>query len=563
MQTVIWRDGSVRAYLPIRLLPGGMVQVRILRGISLLALLLAVVWFGINPDFEPIITAILGLGGFISAGLADPKRFKSDDIAVDQSSIPVRVGSKVQPSVAVLPLRNLSSDPDDEFFSDGMTEDVITHLSKIHALKVISRTSCMLYKNRELPLKGIAAELGVDHVLEGSVRRDKGRLRVVAQLVDARDDHHVWADTFDRDLTDVFQVQSEIAQSIAVALRARLSEGERKRIEAVPTDNLEAYNLCLLGRHFWNRWTEPDILQSTEYFAQAIEKDPDYARAHCELGVAWATLALGYWSFRPLDVYPKGAAALERALKLGPDQAQAHAWMGLIKQWYELNWLEAEASFSRAIELDPNSASAHDSLGWWLTSVGRHGEAEGEYNRALDLDPLSLFTTCNAALGAYRARDYERSVELFDRAIALDPNLPMAHGLSSLVHVKSGDRESALGAAERGDRLSQGSTPFLAMRAYVQAACGEDESARRVLEELDGRREEENVWLFGLGMIHAALGDHDLAFRILNEAIEERVGWVTYLAVEPSLDNLRSDPRFEDLLKKAGWVSAGGLSPPI
>jgi len=533
------------------------VQVRILRGISLLALLLAVVWFAIKPDFEPIITAILGLGGVISAGLADPKRSKRETEERGQPGVSIREKTEDRPSVAVLPLKNLSPDPDDEFFSDGMTEDVIAQLSKIRALKVISRTSCMLYKNKEMPLRDIAAELGVNHVLEGSVRRDGNRLRVVAQLIDANDDHHLWADTFDRDSSDVFQIQSEIAQSIATALKARLSEVERKRIEAVPTDNLEAYNLCLLGRHFWNRWTEADILRSTEYFSQAIEKDPEYARAHGDLGVAWATLALGYWTFRPLDVYPKGAAALERGLQLGPDQSHAHAWRGLIKQWYELNWPEAEASFSRAIELDPNSASARDSHGWWLTSVGRHAEAKIEYDRALDLDPLSLFITCNAALGAYRARDFGRSVDLFDRAIALDPNLPMAYGLSSLVHVMRGDRESALSAAERGDQLSMGANSFRAMRGYAQAAFGEEESARQILEELYDRRRRANVWLFMQAMIHAALGDHDLAFQTLDEAIRERVGWITYLAVEPGVDSLRKDSRFGDLLRKVGWVPSG------
>ncbi len=531
-------------------------RVRILRGISLTALLIALVWLVVAPDFEPLITAILALGAFLSAGLVDPKRPKDQPAEAERPALPPREPSSEQPSVAVLPLRNLSADPEDEFFSDGMTEDVITHLSKIRALKVISRTSCMLYKNKELPLREIAAELGVNHVLEGSVRRDGERLRVVAQLIDARTDRHLWADTFDRRLTDVFQIQSEIAQRIAEALHAHLSAGERKRIEVVPTDSLEAYNLCLLGRHFWNRWTEGDIVRSTEYFSQAVEKDPEYARAHCELGVAWATLALGYWSFRPLDVYPKAATAMRRALELDPDLAHAHAWTGLSRLWYEFDWHGAEASFARAVELDPSSANANDSLGWWLTSVGRHAEAESQYARALELDPLSLFITCNAALGAYRARDYERAVGLFDRAIALDPNLPMAHALSSLVHVKRGARESALAAAERGDRLSMGATPFLAMSGYVRAACGQDESARQVLEELDRRRQTENVWLFAIGMIHAGLGEKDLAFATLDEAIRERVGWITYLGVEPSVDNLRDDPRFGDLLVIIGLPRA-------
>jgi TolB-like protein/Tfp pilus assembly protein PilF len=529
-------------------------RVRILRGLSFFALLLAVVWFLIDPDFEPIITAILGLAGVLSAGLADPDRSKRglEGGGSKRTQVMTEAPTPAPSSVAVLPLKNLSSDPESEFFSDGMTEDVISQLSKIGALKVISRTSCMLYKNREMGLRDIAADLGVENVVEGSVRRDGDRLRVVAQLIDASTDQHLWGETFDRQLTDVFLIQSEIAKSIADALEARLSPGERKRIDAVPTEDLEAYNLCLLGRHFWSRWTEEDLLRSTELFTQAVERDPGYARAHYELGVAWATLALGYWSYRPLDVFPKAALSIKRALELDSGLADAHAWDGLIKQWFELDWTNAETCFTRAITLDPSSAHAHDSYGWWLTSVARHEEAEVESARATELDPLSLFVRCNAALGAYRARDYGRSVQLFEHAISLDPNLPMGHGLSSLAHVKNGSPQLALEEAALGDRLSRGETPYLAMHAYALAACGPADDARSILEELEKRRRTENVWLVGLAMAYANLGEHDLAFERLEEAIRERVGWITWLGVEPSLDCIRDDPRFEGLLEKVG-----------
>ncbi len=534
-------------------------RVRILRGLSSVALLLAVVWFLIDPSFEPIITAILGLAGVLSAGLADPDRSERGLQGGGSRGTHTLTHAVAPPprSVAVLPLKNLSSDPEDEFFSDGMTEDIITQLSKIRALKVISRTSCMLYKNKEMGLRDIAAELGVENVVEGSVRRDGDRLRVAVQLIDASNDQHLWAETFDRELTDVFLIQSEIAKRVADALEARLSEGEQRRIDVVPTEDLEAYNLCLLGRHFWNRWTEGDIVRSTELFAQAVERDPGYARAHYELGVAWGTLALGYWSYRPLDVFPKAAGSINRALELDPGLADAHAWFGLIKHWFELDWTSAEACYLRAVSLGPNSATAHDFYGVWLTSVSRHEEAEAEYARATELDPLSVFVTCNAALGAYRARDYGRSLQLFERAISLDPNLPVGHSLSSLAHLKNGSPQLALGAAEHGDRLSQGSTPFLAMHAYVLAACGQAEKARSIVEEIEKRRQTENVWLFGLAMAHASLGEHDLAFETLEEAIRERGGWITWLGIEPALDSIRDDPRFDSLLEKVGLRPEG------
>lgn len=528
---------------------------RILRVLSSLALVLAVVWFVFDPDFEPVITAILGLAGLLSAGFAEQDRTTKEtgvDVAAPRVGTLVGPGAAPPRSVAVLPLENLSADPDDEFFSDGMTEDVITQLAKIRDLKVISRTSSMQYRHRSKSLRQIAAELGVAHVVEGSVRRDGDRLRVVAQLVDAATDQHLWSESFDRERSDVFRIQSEIATRIAAALEARLSESEKQRIEKVQTADLEAYNLCLMGRHFWNRWTEPDLVRSTEFFTRAVERDPHYARAHYELGVAWATLALGYWSFRPLDVYPKAAASLERALQLDPTLADAHSWSGLVKHWFDLDWAAAETLFVRAVELDPNSAQAHDSYGWWLTSTGRHAEAQREFERALELDPLSLFVRCNAALGAYRARSYERSVRLFDEVISLHPNLPMGHSLGALAHVKNGSPDKAMREGELADRLSEGSSPYRAMYAYALASAGESDQARALLQELEGRRERENVWTFGLAMAWAGLGEIDLAFERLEEAVRERVGWIVWLGVEPALDNLRGEPRFDELEKMVG-----------
>jgi len=458
-------------------------------------------------------------------------------------------------SIAVLPFANLSADSDNEYFSDGITQDIITRLSQIGALQVVSRTSVMRYKHTTRSLRDIAGELGVASVLEGSVRCAGDRLRITAQLIDARTDRPLWAQTFDRNMTDVFAVQAEVAESIANALGTWLSPTERAAVGRRPTDDLEAYNLCLLGRHFWNRWTEKDFTKSVEHFQSAIERDPAYALAHFGLGLAWTTLALGYFTLRPLDVYPKARRAITRALELDPEMAEAHAWLADLDYWFEFDWRRAEPRFERALSLDPGCSMAHDLYGCFLTALHRHADARVQYERACALEPLSGYIIANAALGAYRARDYTRAIELFQREIALDPNLPMGHALMALVHVQQAGRAEALAESSEGLRLGGGAPPWEAIHGYVCAACGEQAEARRVLGELETRRAAENVWLFMLGMAYGKLGERDLAFARLQEACRERGGWVTWLGVEPGLDDLRTDPRFPALLQGIGLTS--------
>ena len=456
-----------------------------------------------------------------------------------------------QVSIVVLPFANLSSDPEQEYFSDGLTEEVIATLSNLRSLRVISRNSAMTLKGSKKTTQEIAHLLNVSHVLEGSVRKAGANLRITAQLIDAPSDRHLWAERYSGTLDDVFAVQAEVAERITEALGATLTPVERVRMERRPTGDREAHNFYLLGRHFLHRWTEEDLRKSVELFERAIQQDPEYALAHVGLGSAWTALALGYFSYRPADTYPKGRRALRRALELDPEMGDAHSWLALIEAWCDFDWSSAGERHRHAVRLDPNSAHAHDAYGSWLTAQGRHVEAAHQFEQAYRLDPLSVFIVVNAALAAYRARDYDRAVAWFEQAIALDPNLPMGHGLSALVYVQQGKTAKARQASTRARELNGGEAPK-ALHAYVSAASGDHVLARELLSELEQRRGAENVWLFVLAMAYGALGEHDLAFARLDEAIQQRGGWVAWLAVEPGLDPLRADSRFQPMLGIVG-----------
>jgi eukaryotic-like serine/threonine-protein kinase len=457
-------------------------------------------------------------------------------------------------SIAVLPFASIGASPEDEYFADGITEDIIARLGRIGSLKVISRTSVMRFKGTEQGMREVAETLGVETVLEGSVRRTGERLRITAQLVDAHADEPMWSETFDRHVTDVFEVQADVADAIAVALRLRLSEAEGARLRRQPSMDIETYNLCLLGRHAWHRWTEPDFRQSIEYYDRALTRDPDCAIAHFGRGLAYGTLALGYFSVRGPDYYPEAKAALERALALDPDLAEAHSWLGCFQMQHEYAWAAAEARFRRALALDPTSAAIRDTYSWLLTATGRHDDAARESARAVELDPLSHFVLVDSALMRYRRREYEASLELFQREIALDPWIPMAHLLRVLPLVELGRAEEAVTSIEHALRLGgEPGRPFLAL---ALAAAGRVREARDVLTGIEARRATFHAWPVALALAYTRLGDQDTAIQRLREGFHERDMWITSLAVDPGFDPLRGDARFMALLDDVGLMGS-------
>lgn len=356
-------------------------------------------------------------------------------------------------SVAVLPFSNLSAEPENEYFSDGITEDIITQVSKVSALKVISRTSVMQFKNTTQGLRTVAAALGVTNILKGSVRRSGNRLRITAQLIDANTDQHLWAETYDRLLTDVFEIQSDIAQAIAGALRAILSPAERSRLMSVDSVDLDTYNDTLLGRHHWHRWTEEGFHECIACVDRAIARNALYAPAHAWRGLAYGTLSLGYWSVAGGTFRNEAEESLHRALELDSTLGDAMGWSAYIAMQYDHDWEGAERILIRALEVNPNSASLHDVYGNLLAATGRHREAARELEIAVSLDPLSYFILANAGLCAHRAREFSKAAELFARQIALNPDLPMGHGLRALALAKAGRRAEAAEAGRKGAAL--------------------------------------------------------------------------------------------------------------
>jgi serine/threonine-protein kinase len=455
-------------------------------------------------------------------------------------------------SLAVLPFTNRSADPENEYFSDGITEDIITQLSKISALTVISRSSSMRYRQSGKTTREIGSELGVQKLVQGSVRKADDRVRITAQLIDVEADREVWAESYDRDLSDVFAIQSGVAQSIANALRAELTPAEVARIAREPTQDMEAYREYLLGRHHWSRWTEEDFLESIRHFERAIDRDPRFAEAFGALSEAWSHLGVGYWSVRPLDAYPKARDAAVRAVELDPESADANARLAMVEWWFEFAFDRALQRVERATTQNPNCAPAFDYRANILTMLGRHEEALPFGQRACELDPVSIFINANYGLYLYRARRWTEAVAQFQRTIDLDPNLPMGHALQALAYVELEDFGGALEGFERADRLSSGNHAYRVMLGYGHAAVGNRDRARQMLQEIEGRRAELNVWLVMLAMGYLKLGDGEHALDLLEDAYRERGGWTVWLGVEPGLDALRENPRFVSLMNRLG-----------
>jgi len=460
-------------------------------------------------------------------------------------------------SIAVLPFRSLSDSRDDEYFSDGTTEDIITQLSRVGGLRVISRTSVMRYKHSEKTIPEIGRELGVSTILEGSVRRAGERVRIVAQLLDVRTDEHMWAETYDREMTDVFAIQSDVAERIAAALKGELSPAEKERIEKKPTESVAAYNCYLKGRFYWNKRRADDLKTAIEYFIKAIEADPGYALAYA--GLASTYLALpGYTHLPAKEFMPKAEAAARKALELDPTLAEPHTALAL-KMQYELDWAGAEREFKRAIELDPSYPTAHHWYSLMLRGSGRFAEAEAEISRAQELDPLSLIINTAAGDLYYYMRQYDKAVEIYGKTLELDPNFPIARSMLGSTYVLQGRFDEGIAELEK-TRATVGSGPFvLSDLGYSYARAGRRSDAARVLDELVSLSSRGYSVSQGIALVYWALGDKDKTFDWLERVGEGWSSVLTSTKIDPMWDGLRSDPRFAALMKKMG--SEKGADP--
>ncbi len=480
-----------------------------------------------------LLAAILTVAGAAAVFLG---RGSQDEAAGARSEPAPVVNPK---SVAVLPFVSVGGGSEDEIFSDGITFDIINHLSKIADLKVISRTSVMQYKNTQLSLREIAAELGVATVLEGEVQRFDSLIRVNVQLVDAQTDRHIWAEQYNRELEDVFAVQSEVARKIALALQATMTEEVGERIARVPTGNLEAYNSYLLGRHWWNRRTAEGLEQAIGYFEDAILRDSTFVLAYAGLADTYALLPW-YGDWTSSAAYPRALAAAERAVELDGGSGEARTSLAIVTLWYEWDFLGAEAEFERAIELSPSYATAH---GWYaasLTYQKRFDEAIARSRIALALDPLSAIIATNLGDNLYYARRYDEAIEQYVKTLDLHPEFLYGRRRLGQAYLQKQMYEEAEAELKKVSDLH----PVL---AGTYTAQGRGEEARAVLEAARDASLESQLYA------RVGVGDIDGAFEVLGQAFETRAVWLLeYPALDPYFDGLRADPRFAQTLRRFG-----------
>jgi TolB-like protein/Flp pilus assembly protein TadD len=450
-------------------------------------------------------------------------------------------------SIAVLPLENLSGDPGQEYFADGMTDELISQLAQIGALKVISRTSIMQYKEARKPLPEIARELGVDAIVEGTVRRAEGRVRITAQLIQAETDQHLWAQSFERDLHDVLALQSEMARAIASEVQATLTPQEEERLATARPVDPQVQEAYLKGRFHSELMTPSDLTKSIDFLETAIENDPGY-------GAAYATLAKVY-SLLPVYILAssdegasKAIAMAKRALELDETLEEAHFALGWALST-QFEWTEAEKSFRRGLELNPNSAPGHSYYGWFLTWMGRHEEAIEEQRRALTLDPLSPGVGQRLGASLIHARRYDEAVEVLKRTLALHPNFAFGYVRLSRAYSYKGMYEDALQAHQKAVTLTNDRRIRVSI-ARLYAVMGDQARARQLLAEFHEADEQGPRALAATARVYVALGDKDKAFQYLEKAYQMGDPNIILLKVAPDLDPIRDDPRYHDLLRR-------------
>jgi eukaryotic-like serine/threonine-protein kinase len=456
-------------------------------------------------------------------------------------------------SIAVLPLANLSGDPQQEYFADGMTEELISDLAKISALRVTSRTSVMRYKGSSKSMPEIAKELGVDAVVEGSVTRAGSQVKITAQLIDAARDRHLWADSFQRELKDVLALQGEIARAIVGEIGVRLTPQERSRLTDKKTVNPEAYEAYLKGQYHLFRRTAADAQKSLEYFQQAVQKQPDYALAYSCIADAY-TMAAGsaQGALSPREAFPKAKAAAMRAVELDPTLGEPYATLGWSSFVFDRDWTTAENQFRRALQLNTNYPIAHENYALFLARMGRFDEAIAEMTRAQKLDPVSLGVNTMMGIALSLARRDDEAIPWFRRVLDMDPSFLRAHfGLGlALVHKKR--YEEAIAELRKAVEVSGEGAGQLAALGYAYAAADRRAEALEIIEKLKERSRKNYVPPAMVAGVFAGLGEKDEAMTWLEKAMEERDPWLTSLKVEPMYDPLRSDPRFLDLLHRVG-----------
>jgi TolB-like protein/DNA-binding winged helix-turn-helix (wHTH) protein/Tfp pilus assembly protein PilF len=462
-------------------------------------------------------------------------------------------------SLAVLPLESLSGDASQDYFADGMTDELITSLGQISALRVISRTSAMAYKRVHRSLAEIARELNVDAVVEGTVLRSGERVRITAQLIQVPDEKHLWAQSYEGDLQDTLALQNSVARAIAKQIQVTLNPQEEAALQKSNPVNAEAYEAYLKGRYFWNKRTQDGLVKATDYFHHAIDTDPDYAMAYSGLADSYALS--GDWEYgilAPQDAFPRAKAAATKALALDDNLSEAHTSLAFIQDLYDWDWASAEKEYKRALALNPGYATAHHWYAWHLIVMGRTDEGIAESKKAESLDPLSLIISADLADALSIAHRYDESVQQSQRTIAMDPHFAVAHYELGQALEQQHKHDEAIAEFRRAIELSGGNTTFESNLANAYAVSGRNEEAMKIAKDLESRQRKDTSTDASIALIYVGLGDDDRAMIWLNKAYQARFN--PSILMRPVFDPLRADPRFQDLLHRIGLPSRDAVN---
>ena len=530
----------------------------------------AVIYSILNTEPRPLIGLPVELEQLVNRALAknpDERYQTVSEVLEDLRLIKEGFGSRMSstlvttaqtsPSIAVLPFANLSADKEQEYFCDGMAEEIIGALTQVEGLRVVARTSAFSFRDKKVDVREIGRRLNVTAVLEGSVRKAGTRLRITAQLVSVADGYHLWSERYDRRIgqdccpEDIFSIQDEIALAIVDKLKVKLLGGEKTKILKRYTHDLDAYNLYLKGRYFWDKRTEQSLKKSIEYFQRAVEKDPDYALAHAGLADSYITLQ-DYSFLSPKPLLQKAKEAARKALEIDPALAEAHNALGQV-MFREWDWEGGEREHRRAIELNPNYASAHHWYGLLLVYTARFDEAIAEMKKAWELDPLSLIINRNLGLVLYLARRSDQAVEQLQKTLEMDPGFSFAHATLGQAYLQKSMYQEALTELQKESDVQGGWHPLV--ETWKGIACvkvGKRIEAQRILVDLVERAKQGYISPVLLAGLHFALGEIDQGFEALERAYSQRDSRLFEIKVYPEFDGTRSDPRFNELLKKVG-----------
>ena len=462
-------------------------------------------------------------------------------------------------SLVVLPLENLSGDKEQDYFADGMTDDLIANLAKIHSLRVVSRSTAMAYKGTHKPLPQIASELNVDAVVEGTVMRVGNRVRITAELVQVSTDQHLWADTYESTIGDVLALQNRVSSAIVDEIRINLTKEDKERLAQKPSVSPEAYEDYLKGRYYWNKRSSEGFEKAIGYFQNATRRDPQYALAFAGLadcyGIIGATI---YGTLPAAEAAPKAKTAAIRALEIDPSLAEAETSLATAKFNYDWDWAGAEAGFKKAMQMDPTYATAYQRYSLYLIALGKFDQSFDAIKKARDLDPLSISINASFGWRLYLAREYDRSIAQLRDTLEMDPNYEWAHLTLGQAYAQKAEYSQAIEDLDRAVELSNSSPLTLSALAHAYALSGNHAEALKMLAQLHSLSKKQYVSPFYIAIVYLGLGKNELAMDWLEKAYTDRSNGLVFLKVEPELDPLRSNPRFLALQAKLNFPSDRG-----